>query len=105
MKLDVPMTEHDFQQMTLLANLIAVIGTVIQREKPNSKRRVAYSMMMRDAKRIENSIPGNLEGRSIEESVAFYEDMQKAVYKYLRSFNPPKQVTRGKNGRFEAVPA
>ena len=100
-KLREPMTQHDFEQMTLLANMIAICEIVIKREPKGTERRQGYALLHRDAKRIENSIPGHVEGRSIEASIIFYNDLHDAVEKFLKSFNVYQPPIRGADGKFK----
>lgn len=98
--LDEPMTEFDFQQLTLIANLMAVCKRLSVRET-NMERKSAFGLVMRDVKRIESSIKGYLDPRIAEGSAdRFYFEMEKAVIKFLNSFKDAKPVGRDSNGRF-----
>lgn len=100
-KLDLPMSLGDFKQVTLLANMIAICQIVIRLEPSGTERRAAYANMHKDAKRIENSIPGHLHGRSIDASTRFYADMESAVGRFLKSFDEYKPPVRDSKGRLQ----
>lgn len=99
-QLSAPMTENDFQQLTLLANSIAIFTMAIKLEKQGSKRRAIYSDILMRLKRAERSIPGHLEGRITDQSVKFYNRLGEAVTAFLGSFKDAKPVGRDKKGKF-----
>ena len=99
-KLDQPMSEDDFIQITLLANSIAIFQMAISLEKQGSKRRREYADILMRLRRVERSIEGNLEGRTLDASVAFYDRMGDAVQRFRDSFKDARPVGRDKKGRF-----
>lgn len=99
-QLDKPMTDGDFQQLTLVANSIAVFQMAIKMEKQGSTRRREYADILMRLRRAERGIPGHLEGRSIDASVKFYDKLGDAVAKFRDSFKDAKPVGRNKKGRF-----
>ena len=98
--LNKPMTDSDFQQITLLANSIAVFEMAIKMEKQGSPRRCEYANILMRLRRAESSIPGHLEGRTLDQSIKFYRDMEVAVGRFRRSFEDAKPVGRDEKGRF-----
>lgn len=95
------MTENSFKQLVLVANSIAVFQTAIKMEPAGSKRRTAYSCILRDLRRLESSIPGALPlDVSLDQSKLFYDRLGTAVQKFIESFNPAKPVGRDSKGRF-----
>lgn len=99
-KLSKPMTDSDFQQITLLANSIAVFEMAIKMEKQGSTRRAEYANILMRLRRAERSIEGHLEGRTLDQSIKFYQDMEVAVGRFRRSFNDAKPVGRDTKGKF-----
>lgn len=99
-KLNEDMSMKDFQQTTLLANLIAICSILVKREPAGSDRRAGYAKLHKDARRIESSIPGHLEGRVTDASVRFYAEMHDAVIRFLNSFNKFAPQQRDSKGRF-----
>lgn len=99
--LDNPITTHDFQQLTLVANLIAIRQIALKRELVKSKTRQLLSDLLMRVKRVEASIPGHLNERSIIASEVFYNDLTKSVDKFLVSFiDGPPTVARNAKGKF-----
>lgn len=82
--LSVPMTGHDFEQLTLLANLMSVLGIVLKREK-NGPRKTLLAVAKSHIERAERMYIGHLDGQSIEASTQFYLDMESALHRYLQS--------------------
>lgn len=99
-KLDQPMNDEDFQQLVLLSNSIAVFQMAIKMEKQGSKRRTEYADILKRLRRVESTIPGNLEGRVIDNSTAFYARLEDAVARFRDSFKDARPVGRDKKGRF-----
>lgn len=99
MKLDTPMSQHDFEQLTLLANVISIAEILMSREKPKSFRWNQYSALHGRAEGIAKSIDGHLDNVTLDASERFYKDMEVAVGRFLRS-NQFKPVGRDKKGRW-----
>lgn len=99
-KLDKPMTDSNFQQLTLLANSIAIFQMAIHMEKQGSRRRMDYADILKRLRRVEASIEGHLEERTTDASVAFYDRMGDAVQKFRDSFKDARPVGRDSKGRF-----
>lgn len=100
-QLDKPMTEIDFQQLTLVANSIAVFQMAIKLEPPGSQRRKDYADILMRLRRVEKTIPGYLSPEiSNVQSVKFYERLGDAVAKFMDSYNTPKLLGRDAQGRF-----
>ncbi len=93
-KLSLPMTDADFQQVTLLANSIAIFEIAIKLEKAGSVRRRDYADILKRLRRVEHTIEGNLENRTLDASIAFYRDMEQAVGRFRRSFADVTPVDR-----------
>lgn len=93
-QLDKPISEIDFQQLTLVANAIAVFQFAIQLEKPGSERRRMYADALMRVKRIESAIPGHMEGRTIDDSKRFYNRINDASIGFLKSFRDAQPVGR-----------
>jgi len=99
-QLDKPMDEGSFKQLTLVANSIAIFQMAVKMESPGSKRRAMYADILMRLKRLERSIDGNLEGRVLDASVAFYNRLGDAVTKFMGSFKDARPVGRDEKGRF-----
>lgn len=99
-QLDTPMTDENFQQLVLLSNSIAVFQMAIKMEKQGSPRRIKYGDILMRLRRVERTIPGNLEGRVVDASDTFYRRLEKAVACFCGSFKDAKPVGRDKHGRF-----
>lgn len=99
-----PMIENDFKQLVLVANAIAVFQMAIKLETADKRRRTAYALALRDLRRIESSIPGNLDrGVAEVQSSKFYNRLGDAVQKFMDSFKDAKPVGRDSKGRFVRI--
>lgn len=101
MNLSQPMDKHGFQQITLLANVEAALDIIIKHTRPGNILRTRLAVIKRDVVRAGELIPGHMHGTSLDASKVFYSDMEKAVTRFFRSFDPdaPK-VGRDEKGRF-----
>jgi hypothetical protein len=99
-QLDKPMSDESFQQLVLLSNSIAVFQMAIKMEKQGSPRRREYGDILMRLRRVERTIPGNLDGRVIDASAAFYARLEEAVARFRDSFKDARLVGRDKKGRF-----
>jgi len=102
-QLDKPMTDIDFQQLTLIANSIAIFQMAIKMESQGSSRRKEYADILMRLRRVERTINGNLEDRVLDASIAFYDRLGDAVARFMRSFEDAKPVGRNKKGRFVKI--
>lgn len=95
-------SESDFQQIVLIASAIGTMNACMKLVEPGSERRKTYAEVKKMLLRLNNNIPGALpEQLATEKSDRFYKDLDKAIVRFMNSFNEKPTLGRDpKTGKF-----